>query len=111
MCYSNNRKLSIFLFVLIIFTPIITLAQALDTTVYQEVCSIRKMFCGGAALAVAMTAILAIGFMAFMGKANMGILLVTTIGLVIFISADLLFEAFFTPPAGAEGVVQACSCK
>lgn len=82
-----------------------------DTTVYQEICSIRKMFCGGAAMAVAVGAILAIGIMVFMGKGNMGMLLVTSVGLVIFISADLLLGSIFDPPGGTNGVVAACSCN
>ncbi len=76
---------------------------------YDEICDIRQMFCGGATLAIAAGAVAVIGLLLFVGKADMSILLVTTVGIIIFVSADLLVESLLVPPAGAP-VTQSCSC-
>ncbi|MDX1950228.1 MAG: TrbC/VirB2 family protein [Rickettsiales bacterium] len=100
----------IFGLVIAIIIPFDVLAtQPPEKTLYEEICDIRQMFCGGAALGLVAGIIAILGFMMFKGKLSMGLLLTTIVGIVIFISANILVEAIFNPPAGA-GVVQACEC-
>ncbi len=107
-----NKFLLYFLFYifLVLILPFDVFAtQPVEKTLYEEICDIRKMFCGSAALGIVTGAIAILGFMLFKGKLNMGVLFVTIVGIVVFVSANILAEALFNPPGGV-GVVVACSC-
>ncbi len=88
-----------------------SLANTTDQkTVYEEICEVRKYFCGAAGVGIVTGVIVVIGILLFSGKVDISVVMVTLVGIVVFISADLLIEAMFNPPAGA-GVVQSCRCS
>lgn len=78
-------------------------------TTYELMCDLRKMFCGGTAIAIVSFVIITIGFLIFRGKLNWGFMLVLLTGVFIFVGASQITEIIASPPPGL-GVVQACDC-
>lgn len=78
-------------------------------TTYELICDLRKMFCGGTAIAIVSFVVITIGFLIFRGKLNWGFMLVLLTGVFIFVGASQITEIIARPPPGI-GVVQACDC-
>lgn len=96
---------------LIIAVPQLAFAGVPDPepVLYEEICEIRQMFCGGAGLVFASATIVTLGIMVFVGKITWRTVLVTAAGLLIFLGAEGVVESIFSPPPGSD-VVSACSC-
>ncbi len=80
-----------------------------DTALYEELCGIRKMFCGVVGLVIGVGAIFSLGILSFAGKIKWTTVLVISTGLVIFLGAENLASKIFTPPSGSD-VVEQCRC-
>lgn len=106
-----SRNLNILVFLLLAFFPVLVFAGPGDPpALYEEICEIRQMFCGGAAVAFVTIVVISVGVMAFMGKLPWTVVMVLATGMVIFLSAESVMESIFTPPPGSD-VISKCSCE
>ncbi|MDX1950229.1 MAG: TrbC/VirB2 family protein [Rickettsiales bacterium] len=99
---------NIFLFnlaILFLLIPELSFSDPAQSELAGKICDIRQLFCGGVALAVASFAILAIGFLTLRGGVHWSLLLIVTIGIILFISAD----AFVSDLSGGTVDVN-CQC-
>ncbi len=93
------------LLLLITFQGASCFAQA--SGLAAKICDIRVLFCGGGGLAVVGFAIGMIGLMVLNGKMHWSVLLISGVGIIIFMSAD----QFVNELTGDTGAIDSnCEC-
>jgi type IV secretory pathway VirB2 component (pilin) len=70
-------------------------------TIFNDICQIRQMFCGNAALVIVATAVFVVGLMFFTGRTSWTAVLVIVTGAVIFTSAEVITNQLLQPPPGS----------
>lgn len=86
----NHLLKLFFVFVTILLVSGVCYAQSNQSELAAKICDIRQLFCGGGGMAVAGFSVGMLGFMAFTGRIHWSVVLVTAIGMAIFIGADQL---------------------
>jgi len=83
--------------------------DANPTALYEDLCQIRKLFCGAVGMVIVTFVITTIAISIFLGKFSWNSIIVTLVGLALFIGAENFMNNIFTPPPGSK-VVEKCSC-
>lgn len=92
----------------------------LKDTTYHRICEIRRMFCRDRVFTLVLIAgtIFGIGCLILVGKARWQFVMVTAVGMSVFLSAEWLFFNFamlniapgVSMPAPVLGVYYSCTC-